>query len=188
MLVIGAFSLGIVYGLDAIQKSNEPLPRQFQSAYKEASQSGQKVIGLMNSINKKVEEINSLDLEGESEKSLRLIEEAKAENQTAKEEAKKLSKSLKEIQNMLEGVSGSEKAQVILEAIKIESELANKFLSYTNDLDKFLNSLSSAIESDSFSDRISVEQKLDSVNQKKKVINSLNSKFLSKLEELNQFN
>lgn len=188
MITIGALTIVGIYGIDKLSNSKQNIPQEFQSAYKQASQSGQEVLTLMNSINEKVDKINSLDLQGESQQSIDLINEAKQENKTAKDEADKLSKSLDEIKNMLEGVSGSEKAQVILEAIEIEAELVDEFLQYTNELDNFLNTLSSSIQNNQDGDTASVQRRLESVNQKKEVINSLNSKFLSKIKELNQFN
>jgi len=183
MLLVGLLTAGIIFTFEFLGSTDKDLPKNFPDVYQKATTQNKEVVELANSVNKKIEQINKMDLEGNSEQSLELIEEAREENQKAKNKAEDLSDTLEGLNAMLDKSGEAEKLEVAREALAIEEKLVEEFLNYTNSLSNFLTAVEDAINSNSFNDRISVDRKLDQVNKHKNKINSLNQKLVSKIQE-----
>ena len=173
----------MVYALGRM--SREPsLPFDFLAVYREAAFHSEQVIHLTDVVNGKIERINTLDLEGKHEQALALIREADKDNTQAREEALQLSLSLEELAKQLQYIHSSRVRHTVFEAIETEFNLVHEFLSYTQSLSSFLDTLNVAIVTDAISDRLEVERYLEEVNSKRNLINELNSRFLAKVGEL----
>lgn len=175
---------GGIYLLESTGPSISDLPSEFLETYLKAAEISNKLVELTGSVNEKIKSINELDRNGGVGEAQRLIEEAQIDNNKAKEKALELSDYLTTLATIINDIDSVAGQRVAIEAVVIESTLIQELINYTNELDRFLETLNIAISTNSFDDRLSVQNRVDEVNQQAATINSLNKRFLNKVKEL----
>ena len=180
-LIISALIVGTFIFLGGALESfkSKELPAGFLKSYNDASVQSKKIVELARTIKAKINQVNQLDQEGSSQAAFSLINEARRENSLAQDRAIELSSYLEEMVNMITAIESRSVQQIALHAIIIETNLIQEFLEYTQEMDKFLGALGVAVATDSFGDRLAVEERLRVVNKRTERINILNSRFLA---------
>ena len=180
-LIISALIVGTFIFLGGAFESfkSKELPAEFLKSYNNASIQSKKIVELTGLVRIKINRVNQLDRDGNPQEALALISGAKRDNSLAQDRAIELSSHLEEMTNMITSIKSQSVQQTALHAIIIETSLVQEFLEYTQDMDQFLGVLGVAVATDSFGDRLAVEERLRVVNKRTERINILNSRFLA---------
>ncbi|KKU98817.1 MAG: hypothetical protein UY32_C0013G0014 [Candidatus Jorgensenbacteria bacterium GW2011_GWC1_48_8] len=184
--VVSLIVLFIVFYILAKWSAPVSLPPEFLLARQEAASVSEKIVSLTNATNNKIKAVNISDLDGNVAAARNLLEEARNDNGAAYAQAFELSQYLQRIAESMKQVSSVKSQRLAYEAVSIELSLVSEFITYTQNLNEFLNSLSRALAMENPSDRQLVLNRLDDVNRNVNKINSLNQEFLSKISEFDR--
>ncbi len=184
--VVSLIVLFIVFYILAKLSAPVTLPTEFLSARQAAAAVGAQIVSLTNATNDKIKAVNISDLDGNVAAARNLLEEARNDNGEAYAQAFELSQNLQRIAESMRQVSSLKSQRLVYEAVSIELSLVSEFITYTQNLNEFLNSLSRALANEDPSDRQLVLNSLDAVNRNVNKINSLNREFLAKIGEFDK--
>ena len=177
---------GFLFFFFARANRRESLPQDFLTAKQEAAEVSQRIVELTSTTNEKIKAVNLSDLEGDEGQALALIQEARRTNEEAYQKAFDLSRYLQKIAESLGELKSVKNQRAVYEAVAVELSLVSEFISYTQSLNNFLDTLAKAVSTNSFADRQTAGNYLNEVNQKAKTINNLNQEFLAKIEKFDQ--
>ncbi|MEK7464242.1 MAG: hypothetical protein AAB617_00490 [Patescibacteria group bacterium] len=161
------------------------LPNDFLIYRQNTADVSEKIVALANEVNEKIKAVNISDLNGEDEKAVALILDARGKNIATYSQAFELSKNLENLARSLDDISSRRTQRLAYEAVAVELSLVSEFIVYTRDLNNFLDSLSHAIVTGESRDREMAQKFLDDVNKQVSKINSLNKEFAEKTKEFN---
>ncbi len=165
-------------------------PAEFLMARQKGAEISQKIVELASYINQKIEEINSLDSNGDNTKALGLIGEAENKNQEMLSQAVNLAKEMQIMTESLGGISLSKNRELAMKAITTETLLITNFMQYKEFLSEFLNNLRKAIAFSNTSPKIDYRQVAENyrinLNIKAGTINSLNQQFIEQMQEFDK--
>lgn len=161
-------------------------PAEFLMARQKGAEISQKIVELASSANQKIEEINSLDLNGDYIKAASLIEDAKNKNQEMLNQAVNLAKEMQIMTESLEGISLSKNRELAMKAITTETFLLTNFMQYKEILDQFLRNLNGAIATSKIEYRQAAENNRLDLNIKAGTINNLNQQFIEQIKEFDK--
>ena len=162
------------------------LPSDLVAARQAAARVSEKIVDLTSETNEKIKVINSLDLGGDRDAAYALIREARETNGEAYEQAFELSRHLQKLTESLGRIESIKGQRIAYEAVAVELSLVSEFITYTQNLNAFLDNLSAAVSSDSSEYRILADQQLQEVNDAAIKINKLNQEFLSKINQFDE--
>ncbi len=166
------------------------IPEAFLQARENAALVSRDIVALTGSTNEKIRTVNLLDVQGGAESVQRatgLLQEAKNSNEEALSQAFKLSEHLRALAQSLAGVSPLSSQRVAYEAIAIELSLVSEFITYTKNLNAFLDSLGrSVIRRSTFEEQDAINTALRDVNENTQTINRLNEEFLARMREFDK--
>lgn len=161
------------------------IPKEFLRARENAALVSREIVDLTGSTNEKIRAVNLLDVQGGTERvqnAIRFVQEAKDTNAQALSRAFLLSEHLRDLAQSLAGVSPLSSQRVAYEAIAIELSLVSEFITYTKNLNAFLDSLERSIARRStFQEQDAISNALRDVNENTKTINRLNGEFLARM-------
>lgn len=188
-LIILIFILGI--GLIAYffvdgAGGKEKIPPQFLEARQNASAVSGQIVDLTTRTNEKIKAVNLSDLSGNAGNTLSFIQEARNLNSDAYVAAFELSRQLQKMAESLEQIKSLDTRQEAYEAVAVELALVSEFISYTQSLNNFLDSLTKAIAMESSAERGAGEKYLTEVNEKTATINNLNQEFSAKIRKFDE--
>ena len=161
-------------------------PAEFLLAREKGAEISQKIVELASSTNKRIEEIDSLDLNGDYPKALILIEEAKNKNQEMLNQAVNLAKEMQIMTESLGKISLSKNQELAIRAITTETYLLTNFMQYKDILDQFLRNLNGAIATSRNEYRQAAENNRLDLNIKAGTINNLNQQFIEQMAEFDK--
>jgi len=161
-------------------------PAEFLLAREKGAEISQKIVELASSTNKRIEEIDSLDLNGDYPKALILIEEAKNKNQEMLNQAVNLAKEMQIMTESLGKISLSKNRELAIRAITTETYLLTNFMQYKDILDQFLRNLNGAIATSRNEYRQAAENNRLDLNIKAGTINNLNQQFIEQMAEFDK--
>jgi len=161
-------------------------PAEFLLAREKGAEISQKIVELASSTNKRIEEIDSLDLNGDYPKALILIEEAKNKNQEMLNQAVNLAKEMQIMTESLGKISLSKNQELAIRAITTETYLLTNFMQYKDILDQFLRNLNGAIATSRNEYRQAAENNRLDLNIKAGTINNLNQQFIEQMREFDK--
>lgn len=161
-------------------------PAEFLTARQKGAEISQRIVELASSTTRKIEEINSLDLNGDYPKALILIEEAKNKNQEMLNQAVDLAKEMQIMTESLGGISLSKNRELAMRAITTETYLLTNFMQYKDTLDQFLRNLNGAIATSRNEYRQAAENDRLDLNIKAGTINNLNQQFIEQMAEFDK--
>ncbi|MDP2704481.1 MAG: hypothetical protein Q8P01_04700 [bacterium] len=166
------------------------IPEAFLQARESAALVSRDIVALTGSTNEKIRAVNLLDVQGDAEsveRATSLLREAKNSNEEALSRAFELSEHLRALAQSLAGVSPLSSQRVAYEAIAIELSLVSEFITYTKNLNAFLESLERSIARRStFQEQDALSNALRDVNENTKTINRLNNEFLARVREFDK--
>lgn len=161
------------------------IPEKFLQARESAALVSREIVELTGSTNEKIRAVNLLDVQGGAERVERatgLLQEAKDMNEQAMARAFELSEHLRALAQSLAGVSPLSSQRVAYEAIAIELSLVSEFITYTKNLNAFLESLErSIVRRSTFQEQDAINAALRDVNENTQTINRLNGEFLARI-------
>lgn len=161
--------------------SSPALPQSFLEAREGAAKVSKQIVELTSATNEKVKVVNLSDLSGKPYQALTLIQEARQMNALAQSHAFDLARLLQKLAQSLGEIKSRKGQRLAYEAVAVELSLVSEFISYTQDLSKFLEALSSAIITGENADRQAAERYLKEVNTRVVRINDINNEFLTKM-------
>lgn len=184
-LILAAFiAFTAVYGLIRVLGNVLELPPEFLAARQEAGRLSQEIVELTNKTNSLIKNANIFELDGQPGVALQLIEEARKKNKDAYQKAFELSVVIQKLTEKINLIDSSRGQQLAYEAVSFELALISNFISYTQNLNGFLDNLELAVRLNTPESRRRVTTSLAEVNQKILNINNLNRDFLIRMTEL----
>lgn len=159
------------------------LPERFVTARGAAAVISGEIVRLTSETNNAIHAVNTLDFSKEKEQALELIARARETNKEAYGKAFALSQELQKIAESLAEIQSVEGRRIAYEAVATELSLVSEFISYTQNLQSFLDSVAALVVSDTEANKTAVNQSLLAVNEKTRLINELNGQFNMKMEE-----
>jgi hypothetical protein len=184
MLVLSGVVVSFIAGMFFVSQREEiSFPQEFVDARLDAAVVSTDIVELTQSTNTNIRTANTLEEKGLTDDALLLIAEARASNEEAYDTAFMLSAHLQRMTESLPLITPAGHRQLAYEAIAVELSLVSEFISYTQSLNTFLDSLTQAITTNTFADREAVKQSLASVNESTEKINALNNDFLSRMSQ-----
>ncbi|MEK9194250.1 MAG: hypothetical protein AAB884_00335 [Patescibacteria group bacterium] len=183
LMIVSSLVVGSFLGVYFLFFGNVRLPQEFIVARQNAATVSQQIVDLTDLTSKKVEAINLEDFSRDIDGAVKLINEARASNGEAYNKTSELARHLEKLASSLEEIKSRSLQRSAYEAVAVELSLVSEFIVYTHTLNNFFDSLSRAIATDSFADRLVVETRLKEVNNQARKINNLNKEFLSKIGE-----
>lgn len=186
-VVVLAGGLFFVFtGVKFFQGTFSPPPADFLTAYREGADISQNIVRLTAETSQKIQEINSLDLNGDINAALFLIEQTANKNQETYQEAVKLSDRMRQMAETLNKISLPESQQFAVKAISAELSLIGNFIGYSQTMNQFLSNLYKAIATTKKEFRRQAENNLAELNVKTYAINNLNRQFLEAMDNFNK--
>lgn len=173
-------SLLVAVGIVVSSINATAVPDSFENSRASASKVSENIVRLTGLTGSHIASINFSDLQGDRAKALRVIEDARASNKSAYDEAFILSQHLKEMTLSLSELPRRSQG-FAYEAVAIELSLVAEFISYTESLNIFLDKLSFAVSSRTTAARAEAQDSLKKVNERVSKINVLNSEFQEKM-------
>ncbi|MEK7651237.1 MAG: hypothetical protein AAB377_01775 [Patescibacteria group bacterium] len=186
ILAVGAIL--IVAGLLAYLLSSLEgvvIPADFTAARQKAAIVSQDIVNITNETGKSIELANRAESEGDLQRILGLIEEAKKSNTLAYQKAFELSQSIQQMAESLKGVQ-SVSQQIGFEAVAMELSLVSEFISYTGTLNDFLNNLAKSV-SNGTANGGTIGDNLRDINNRVVLINALNRNFADKMAAFDRY-
>ncbi|TSA44285.1 hypothetical protein D4R51_04165 [bacterium] len=168
----------LVYFLSSFQ--NKVVPADFTAARQKAAVVSQDIVNLTVETGKKIALANQAETDGDFNQLLNLIDDAKNSNTSAYQKALDLSRNIQQMAESLNNVS-SQQQQLGYEAIALELSLVSEFISYTDNLNGFLNVLTRSVLNGGSRNQKEVSDALRAVNQKAELINIINKNFINKM-------
>jgi hypothetical protein len=154
----------------------------FIEARKNAALVSEDIVRLASETNNKITQVNVLEIKGKTDEALALVQDARDSNKAAYGKAFELSQNLKTLAESLSEINSLREQQAAYEAIAIELSLVSEFISYTQVLNSFLDSVSLLISQDTTQNQNLVRSNMSIVNEKASIINTLNKQFLEKMK------
>lgn len=182
LIIVLILLIAFGYGVWLLIKPSAKPPLEFLTARQQGAEISQRIVELTTETNQKIKEINSLDLNGDYNKALTLIDETKNKNSEANSQAIKLADEMRKMAESLDKISAVKSRQLAIEAISSEMSLIANFIDYTATLDRFLNNLRLAIATANVAYRRLAEENLLEINNQTLKINSSNQEFLDKIK------
>lgn len=179
IVVVGLF----IYLLSSLQ--NNVIPADFTAARQQAALISQDIVNLTNDTVNRIESANRAEIGGNPDQLTNLIGDAKSKNATAYQKAFDLSKAIQRMAESLNGVH-SVRQRLGYEAVALELSLISEFISYTESLNDFLNSVFRYVSDSSPVNQKAEIDALNKVNQKVNLINDLNRNFVDKMAAFDQ--
>ena len=161
----------------------EPLPEEFVRAREEAALVSKKIVQLTSVTNQKIKEIQVSRVAEDGGRALQLVKEAKDDNAEAYNNAFELSRHLQKLAESLADFSSFRTQRLAYEAVAVELSLVSEFITYTQNLNVFLDGLQRAIERKTLAEKGTILKSLSDVNKNANKINKLNEEFLGKMRK-----
>jgi len=182
LVLIVAVALAVAFYFFFANKSQPlQLPDEFLAARQSAATVSEKIVALTSATNEKIKAVNLSDVDRNVSQAYTLIQEARENNAEAYNQAFILSRHLQKLAESLGTVPSVKSQRLAYEAVAVELALVSEFITYTQSLNNFLGSLSSAVRTNSFADRRAAQGYLREVNERAIKINDLNEEFLVKI-------
>ncbi|KKU15686.1 hypothetical protein A3D55_02120 [Candidatus Jorgensenbacteria bacterium RIFCSPHIGHO2_02_FULL_45_20] len=173
--------IALFFFLPLFTHPKENFPMKFIDARAAAARVSKDIVALTNETNDIIGSVDTLDFSSDKEKALSLIREAKNANGEAYNKAFALSQELQKLAESLADIKSPENQRVMYEAVAVELSLVSEFITYTQNLQTFLDKVASVVSSNTEANKLAVQDGLKAVNEKITVINNLNETFLSKI-------
>ncbi len=180
ILVVAGLMVYLLSSLEGIV-----IPADFTAARQKAAIISQDIVNITNETGKSIELANRAESEGDLQRILGLIEEAKKSNTLAYQKAFELSQSIQQMAESLKGVQ-SVSQQIGFEAVAMELSLVSEFISYTGTLNEFLNNLAKSVSNGS-SNGGTIGDNLRDINNRVVLINALNRNFAEKMAAFDRY-
>ncbi len=161
------------------------IPADFTAARQKAASVSQDIVNITNETGKSIELANRAESEGDLQRILGIIEEAKNSNTLAYQKAFELSQSIQQMAESLKGVQ-SVSQQIGFEAVAMELSLVSEFISYTGTLNDFLNNLAKSV-SNGTANGGTIGDNLRDINNRVVLINALNRNFAEKMAAFDRY-
>ncbi len=181
LIVVGL----LVYFVGSLRSN--PTPIDFSAARQRASVISQDIVNLTTDTGKKINEANQAEANGDINRILSLISDAKNSNSSAYQKAFDMSQLLQQMAESLNSVQ-SNKQEIGYQAIATELSLVSEFIAYTKNLNDFLNILAQSALDETPNSQKAINDALQKVNQKTTLINGLNRDFVDKMAAFDQIN
>ena len=175
--------VGIYLTVSFYEKRNA-LPQDFIESRNKATEISGEIVRLSNETNVKIKELGSLEPEVNREKAFALIEEARRKNDEAFKKSLELSYELERLARGLPEIKSTPARQTMYQAITVEISLVTEYVAYTEDLNKFLESVQEYVENNSQENRFRVQSDERAVNERVATINRLNDEFLDYIKRV----
>ncbi|PIZ44601.1 hypothetical protein COY31_02330 [Candidatus Wolfebacteria bacterium CG_4_10_14_0_2_um_filter_39_18] len=156
------------------------VPSDFLQARQQASLIASEIVAISGQSTNNLSQISQLDKEGKYTEALILVSQELERNKEARDKAIKLSVQLETMAKNLSAISPVSAGQTALEAITSETSLISKLIDYNDDLTKLLEVLQSKFLGKYGGDKI--PELIAKINDDVKIINELNQKFNSVME------
>ncbi len=163
--------------------SKTPLPQKFVNARGAAALISSDIVRLTSETNNAIHAVDTLDFSKEKDRALGLINQAKETNKEAYGKAFTLSQELQKLAESLENIQSPESRRIAYEAVATELSLVSEFITYTQNLQTFLDAVGALVITNTDGNKTAVNQSLLAVNEKTRLINELNGRFNLKMEE-----
>lgn len=185
VLLATVFALGVIFSsnLFASYQLRADLPTDFIEARRGASDVSKRIVELTSSVNDRIKKIDLIDVAKQSKDARDEINVTKQENGWAYAHAVELSTDLQAMTESLAGIPSALVQSQAYDAIAIELTLVSEFIVYTQNLNKFLESLDRAYaEGLTKEAEDAIKKELQKVNESTKTINKLNKEFIAKMK------
>lgn len=173
----------VIYSTSSFQTNTVPV--DFIAARQKASIVSQDIVNLTTETGKKISEANQAEMSGNTEQLLGFVNDAKNSNSSAYQKAFDLSQILQQMAGALNNVQ-SNKQELGYEAVALELSLVSEFISYTQNLNSFLDILTRSALNNTPNSQKEIKDSLERVNQKAILINNLNKNFIDKMTAFDQ--
>ncbi|MEK7076944.1 MAG: hypothetical protein AAB967_01795, partial [Patescibacteria group bacterium] len=158
------------------------LPPEFLLARRDASSVSKEIVVLTDSVNKAIRTMNLLDVAEQRPKAVGIVNQAKTDIASASSRAFELSRHLERMTQSLASLPSASVQRLAYTAIATELSLVSEFLTYTEHLNAFLQSIERSFAARStLKEQEAIGKALGEVNESAKTINRLNDEFLAKM-------
>lgn len=185
ILLATLFAVLLILFSNAFSQRNlrAELPQEFLLARQDASLVSREIVALTASVNKAIRELNLLDVAGQGSGAIQIVNQAKTDNASANSRAFQLSRHLDRMTRSLVSLPSAPVQRLAYTAIATELSLVSEFLTYTEHLNAFLQSIERSFAARSTrEEQEAIRKALDEVNESAKTINRLNDEFLAKMK------
>lgn len=184
ILIATIFALLLIFSSYAFSQRElrAELPPEFLEARRDASLASKEIVTLTGSVNNAIRTISVLDVADQNPRATQIINQAKADTASANSRAFDLSRHLERMTQSLVSLPSAPIQRLAYTAIATELSLVSEFLSYTQHLNTFLQSIERSFAARSTrEEQEAIGKALDDVNESAKTINRLNNEFLAKM-------
>lgn len=183
-IIAAVFFVGILtVVLTGPARRSAVLPGSFMDARERAAEISKRIVELTSETSKKIKAANVSDLTGRTLDARTLIQEARTNNTEAYQNAFELSRQLQRLAESLAELKSTKSQRLAYEAVAVELALVSEFITYTQNLNRFLDNLDKAIVFNSVAARDEVRAALQEINKSAETINRLNLEFLAKMKK-----
>lgn len=158
------------------------IPESFLSARGNAVTISKRITELTLATNEKIKEVNLSESTGKTGEALDLVEEARTKNTEAYNQAFELSRQLQKLAASLGDIPSNKSQRFAYEAVAVELSLVSEFISYTQNLNSFLDGLKKSIAAGTPEEQERLRRLVREINKNADTINALNKEFSSKME------
>jgi len=166
---------------------NVYVPKEFLEARLRGVEFADNIVRLSDESIKNLQQISDRDNTNKYSEGLALIKEELARNESARDNALKLSKELVTMTNSLPSIKPADSSKPGLEAIIIESQVAQHLISYNNYIYQLIESLRIKFVNPAKADNTKIRNLIAEMNREAEAVNNLNTKYkelMSKFDDL----
>ena len=182
ILAVGA----LIYALAVAPTLTARPPQGFLDAREAAAATSKEIVDLTNLTNEKIKEINVPPLDGKQDQAIQLVNDARGTNAQAYQKAGDLANQLQTLAESLKDVEPASSQQIAYDAVATELSLVSQFITYTQDLNTFLDDLQALIAVDNVANQEAVRTSLQKVNETAASVNQLNDDFNAKMQQFDK--
>lgn len=161
-------------------------PQGFLAARQAAAATSKEIVDLTNQTSQKIKEINVPPLDGKTDQAMQLVNDARSTNTQAYQKAGELADELQTLAESLKDVQPAASQQIAYDAVATELSLVSQFITYTQDLNSFLDDLQALIAVDNVANQEAVRASLQKVNEAAATVNQLNDSFTAKMQQFDK--
>lgn len=171
--IVSLLSIGVMFALNSMVDYEVAYEGRFIETYEDLAVKTKEMVELSNGVSNNIKVINELDEEGRTNEALNLIDETIITNLLVQDRSLNITSN---IEDLLVHISDNSRSRDSFEAFSVAEfylELIDDFLNYSENVEKFLESLKLAMETNNANNRLRAEQHLDEAGRYQARINNI---------------
>lgn len=171
--VASLLSIGVMFALNSMVDHEVAYEGRFIETYEDIAVKTKEMVELSNEVSDNIRRISELDEDNKTSEALALIDDTISKNLSVRERSLDISNNIEDLLIHISENSGSRDSLEAFSVAEFYLDFIGDFSGYSENVEKFLESLKLAMETSNSNNRLRAEQHLDEANRYQARINNI---------------